>query len=325
MEKNKTWDSSIDIMRVFFLLSIIAAHSAVTSEEVTGKLAEIIWEIWQVWSCVGVPGFLILSGYLFKGKQEQFLPMLQKKMRSIVVPWLVCGTLVYFICNYPELGVQEMLQFIAGYYSYLYYIPILLVCFFIFYLLADKSGFLLGCIVINILSLYFTQCGIYHALFTDFLNIMNWIGYFSVGCLLRKYNVLIRIKFQSRAMRYMIIILALSIFVIAVASGVENYFCWIMFVAGIGTMLSIYCLCCFETIKKIPYLPQIGRWAYTIYLLHMPFVAAIKRVVRWIFPGLYIMIPVVIILIFSLVLSSIQRLSNRRILFKYVMKIIGMR
>lgn len=325
MVKNKLYYTSIDVMRVFFLFSIIAAHSSVTRAEVVGKWSELLWKIWQAWACIGVPGFLVLSGYLFKGKQESFILTVYKKIHSIIIPWIVCGTIIYFICNYPKVGIQEMIQFIVGYNSYLYYILILLGCFLIFYLISSKNIFLLFCIIINILSLYFTQCGIYHATFTNFLNIMNWIGYFSVGCLLKKYEILVKIKSQSIVVRWLMIVLSIVIFICAVLSGVENYFNWFMFIVGIGMTIGIYCFCSFEKINKIPYILKIGRWAFTIYLFHMPLVAVVKKIIRSIYPELYILIPIIIILIFYIVLDFIEKLSNKYDLVKYISKILGMR
>lgn len=325
MEKNKLYYANIDIMRVFFLFSIIAAHSSVTRIEITGKWSEMIWKIWQVWSCIGVPGFLIISGYLFKEKQESFILMTYKKVQSIIIPWIVCGVIIYFICNYPKIGVKEMIQFIIGYNSYLYYNLILLGCFFIFYLLPYNLIFFLFCIIINILSLYFTQYGIYHAVFTNFLNIINWIGYFAVGCVFKKYHILLNIKSQSIIIQWLIIALSTIIFICAVLSGIENYFNWFMFVVGVGIVIGIYCFCSFERINKIPYISKIGKWAFTIYLLHMPLVAVAKKIVRWICTDLYVLIPFVIILIFCIVLEFIQKLSDKSRFFKYITKILGMR
>lgn len=325
MEKEKLWDSGIDVMRIVLLFSIVSAHSSVSQSELNGVIADRIWKVWQVWASIGVPGFLILSGYLFKGKQEPFSMMLCKKAKSIMIPWIICGTFIYFVSNYPMISISKMLQFLSGYYSYLYYIPVLLTCFLLFYLLADKSGFLILCIVINILSLYFTQCGIHHAIFTDFLNIFNWIGYFAVGCSLKKYNILTKLKSQKIVVQCMIIFLPFGLIILAAMNSVESYFYWFAFVVGVGSTIGIYCFCSIDVVKKLPYITTVGRWTFTVYLLHMPLAAIVKRMIRWISPNLYIIIPIIVISVFCILLEMICKLSKKKILFKYIMKIIGMR
>lgn len=319
------WDSNIDAMRAVLLLSIVSAHSSVARTEINGAVAIGIWRVWQVWACIGVPGFLILSGYLFKGKQESFTVMLRKKATSVMIPWIVCGTFIFFVSNYPTFGIGKMFQFLVGYYSYLYYIPVLLVCFLLFYFMADKSVFLILCIVVNISSLYVTQCGIYHAMFTNYLNILNWIGYFAVGCLLKKYDVLIKLKYQRMAVRWLVIFFPLGLIFLAAMNGMESYFYWFAFIVGTGSAIGIYCLCGIDVVKKLPYIATVGRWAFTIYLLHMPLAAVVKRMIRWISPNLYIVIPIIVIFAFCVLLQIICKLSEKRILFKHIMKIIGMR
>ena len=80
-------------IRAFAMLSAVAAH--VNSIIATPIASRIVTTIWAVYSCVGVPWFLILSGFFFRYSKEKAGEFWKKKGKSILIPWVLCG-----ICTY---------------------------------------------------------------------------------------------------------------------------------------------------------------------------------------------------------------------------------
>ena len=176
------------------------------------------------------------------------------------------------------------------------------------------------------LSLLFTQVGIYKALFTNFLNIANWIGYFAVGCLIRKHKILEKVKTSGICFRLFLALAGVAIIIIGVLFKIETYFYLGAFPTGCVCLLGSYALCSLLRLENSKQLQNIGKWSFSIYLLHMPFVAALKHVVRAVNPGLYIMIPVMIVILFWCIFTIIKRIGkDSSVIVRRITSLIGMR
>lgn len=316
-------DNVASIMRALLLLSIVSAHSSITFNETTGVFSQNIWKIWQIWSIIGVPGFFGLSGYFFKGSQESFQTMLWKKSRGICLPWIVCGTVTYFISLYPSYNLKRYGEFIIGYNSYLYYLTILIICYLLFYKHCRSTLFLVMCIALNLGSLALTQAGVTIPGITNFLNPFNWIGYFAIGCLLKKYEILDYIKHRKSIQVCLSFLLIVTILV-GYFLNIKSYFYVFSFIVGSSAIVGIYSIACFLVFGKNDMLGQLGNYSFTIYLLHMPIVAILKKAVRLIDVNFYIAIPVITIGIFFFALTIFNKLTrNTRI--SSIQEVIGMR
>lgn len=307
-------DNTIDVMRAILLFSIISAHSSIDIMETTGPLSLLIWKIWQIISIVGVPGFYALSGYLYRGKTEPFLYMCKKKMISIVVPWSICGSIIYLITQFPQFSISALGLFLLGYNSYLYYLTVLMLCFLFFYYTYSNTGFLILSVILNLVSLLLAQNGIGLPYLTNFLNLFNWIGYFSIGCLCRKFKIFDRIK-DNTGLKIALIILLIAVSMIGVMIGVKSYFYFFSFFIGAVGILGIYSLAeIINKTKSIIWL-RIGNIAFSVYLLHMPVVAVIKKVIRHVNVNLYVVIPLLAVLVFwlcFLILNNIVKEQRRK-------------
>ena len=322
-DKEKKWDSNITATRVFLLLSIVSAHSSIRRNEVITGI--FIWRIWQVWAIIGVPGFLILSGYLFKGKPVSFKAMWKKKIQNIIIPWALCGTLIYIITQTEVISEIGYLKFMFGYGSFLYYMSVLCGCFLLFYFIFDNSVLLAGCIFLNCVSLLFVQFEVYKSPFTNFLNIANWMGYFAIGCLFRKYEVFSRIKESKPLLQQVLVLGGFVSIIIGTITNVETYFYFMAFPIGCICLLSIYSVCYLTKMGKFGFVNDIGSWAFSVYLLHMPVVAVLKRLVRAINPSGYVLIPLSTVLLFWLILRIINKAGHRNKMFDRITMLIGMR
>lgn len=323
IQKNKK-DNTITIMRALLLISIVGAHSSITRIETTGIVSLCIWKIWQVISIIGVPGFFAISGYLYRGDAEHFEVMCKKKVLSILIPWYFCGMVVYIFSSFPKYSLDTLFMFLVGHYSYLYYLTVLVVCFIIFYHIYNKTNVLIMCIIINICSLYFTQKGIVIPHITNFLNVFNWIGYFAIGCICKQFQIFSLFKENKKICIVFIALLGIMV-IVGALFRVENYFSVASFVVSFISIFGVYSLAVLLNRKNNKLLIEIGNITFTIYLLHLPFVAGVKKIIRYLNCNLYVMIPIVVILLFFILCTILKNTVKNERLLKKIFLLLGMR
>lgn len=322
-KKARKKNDRISAMRAILLFSIVSAHSSIAITETTGSLSQTLWKIWQVWSIIGVPGFFALSGYLHKGKEEKVSLTFKKKLKGVCIPWVLCGTLIYLITQYPAYNITLFSRFLVGYNSYLYYLTVLMVCYVLFYYLYKNTLFLAICIFGNIISLFLAQNGICIPGLTNFLNPINWIGYFAIGCLLKKYGGFELLE-DKRMIRIGAVAMLILLICVGALNDVTTYFYGFSFFIGAVSIVGVYSISCIPSIKNNYVFKKLGDYSFAIYLLHMPAVAMLKRIVRILNVNFYITIPVIVILIFFVVLSLVEKASKKKGL-SFLRVILGLR
>ena len=76
----------VNILRFLAILSVICAHVSTDSSSYANLVVR---------SCgtVGVGLFFFLSGYFFYYNKKDFIFFWKTKFKTIIVPWLFCGTI----------------------------------------------------------------------------------------------------------------------------------------------------------------------------------------------------------------------------------------
>lgn len=97
----------ISILRVGAMLSVVVYHCICGYSNIWG--GKWSWQIVDFWNTIAhvlsyyhMPLFVIISGFLFKyvqitGKYSNFGTFLYKKIRRIMIPYIVWGCLLYMI------------------------------------------------------------------------------------------------------------------------------------------------------------------------------------------------------------------------------------
>ena len=128
-------------LRGFSIISVAYAHSLTLSSHTPNTIGKLF-------GLIGVPLFLICSGYFFR-KQKIDWGFAQNKLRSIVVPWLIWGSFAYGlrVLSTTGLSLSEYIDFILGHGSWLYYVPVYLLIILVY-------NFFLESIVMQYLCYY---------------------------------------------------------------------------------------------------------------------------------------------------------------------------
>lgn len=123
---------AIWIMKAFAILTVIAAHVNQIIDQSFFSL--MVTRIWKLLANIGVPAFLIMSGYL-AGSSVKW----NKKWKSLILPWMICGSVTFLInCLWlRELGrnpedfftLQTWGKWVIGYKTWYYYLPVQLILF----------------------------------------------------------------------------------------------------------------------------------------------------------------------------------------------------
>lgn len=226
-------------------------------------------DIKNILGVIGVPIFFILSGFLFKRSDKTSCSQFwRKKSQSIMIPWLICGivTFLFSVLLGAEISVINVVKWILGVHTWYYYLPMLFACYLLFSIF-HSTAWLFVSVGISCISLTITQLRIWKMPFpiTDYLNVLNWMGFFAIGIIFRRFY---REGIISRFQVILSAILFLVTGVLYVFLPIEKTY-W-------NTYLVVFALCAFFFIYCISYvlsdirvLRDIGKKSYFIYLIHM--------------------------------------------------------
>lgn len=280
-DSNRLW-----ILKGLSIFSVVCAHVAYDSTQ--NPQEQVALNLLNNFGTIGVVVFFVLAGYFFSRKNEDAGIFWTKKVKHLVLPWLICGSLVYLHCfqlynihhwygwyeeNIKSFDPMMYIGYILGTNSLYYYMTMLFCCFIIFRLFRNYEPII---ILITVFSLLFlvlvgekvTIAG------TPYLNPGNWLGYFGCGVILRKsqeqvYDYIRKIKWLGVVASFIGVSL---LFGISDYGFVINYFhrLFIPFVFLQMMMLLNFSLWIEKYTKVIRnILIRIGKDSYYIYLLHM--------------------------------------------------------
>lgn len=252
------------LLKAFAILSAVCAHC--TGQKFLG--AQILR---GMFGTIGVPIFMIVSGFLFKPDEPAKLFWV-KKFRSLIVPWLVWSGLVYLascLLGIVSPSLSYFLGWVLGHESYLYFVPVLLSCFLIFRIFKAQCTIWIS-MVVTALSIIASCADLwpFSHVVTNYQNVLNWVGFFGLGLLLRQIGMQ---TVYGQIFRFRFLLLALW----GITAGLYGAF----FKAGYWSPLSLpFELLCFCVLLWLamklghrPVLQQIGKYTYPIYLTHMFF------------------------------------------------------
>lgn len=230
---------------------------------------------------LGVPIFFFTSGFFFD-RREATKVFWKKKMRSIVIPWLLYGTLLYlFACALNNFSKVELpfLKWIIGNGSWLYYVPVLIQCFILFRI-CDNKWFDMVVFLLFILSNVLCVLDIIDHLpwYTKYQMVFNWCGFFQLGMIARKNILAVITLLNRKPVKAAIVGLWILSAIYYFTTDFVGYWSPVAFVhelLGIVAFFVIADTC----LKKVNLLVDIGKNTYVIFFLHMQFgIPTVRRI-----------------------------------------------
>lgn len=262
-------NSCMNVAKCFAIISVIMAHSRNSDFYFYSNITERI-------GAIGVVAFLIIAGYYFNVAKYGIKAFFKNKITTIIVPWIFTGTIVFFVSNKGDnLFFSDWINWIIGNGTYLYYLLILLLCYLLLSFF-NKRGYLIIFILLNIISLLLTSFGVFNYLFmkhlnalviNNYLNVFNWIGYFSLGILVKGHLGLI-MEFLKK---YRLVIVVTYLFALCISFFLEpldaGYFSKLaipMQLLGVAFIFSM------STLKELnnSVVAKVAELTFAIYLTH---------------------------------------------------------
>ncbi len=289
----------------------------------------------RAFSCIGVIMFFILAGYFFQRNKYSLSLFWKNRIKNFITPWFITGYFIYYISSFygndtHVMSLKGYMNFILGWGSYFYYMTILLSFYIIFFFLRNKNLLVISTItmIITLISIFITELQVFD-LMTQFryLNIFNWIFFFSLGMLIAQRDLLNTIIIECRNYSYIIF----GLFIIGIIASVKmfgnnvSYFHVFMIMVELLGCLSIFSLSFNAGILNNP-LRKIGKLSFSIYLLHMPLAGAINIIFSKV-PALIgvIVKPVMVTLLMYLLIEVGQIFSRRIGVESLFIKLFGIR
>lgn len=179
--------TALYFVKAMAIFASVAAH--VSLIDTTTALFGYVTRFWDMFSCISVGNFLIAAGILYTRVPGDTGAFWRRKFRSMVVPWLFCGSLTYAygVLNGQPGSLLGLGNWLLGNGSWLYYVTLHLLMLILFKPFWQNVPMLVGCVALNVLQLL-------HPFVPDpfgneYLNPANWVGFFALGILLRRQGL----------------------------------------------------------------------------------------------------------------------------------------
>ena len=256
---------SLYVLKALAIICVAAAHCPGFNSPFAESARALL-------GTLGVPVFLICSGFFFK-RDEEAKTFWLKKLKTIVVPWLVWGVITFMIpvlAGTYKFGVLPLAKWIIGYKTWLYFVPVLLLCFVLFRISKARAWdiFMLTVFAASWILTY-AKVLKYGKLITEYQNVFNFTGFFLLGMFLRKKDALNKLCAAPPAAKIGVSVLWILTGVLYAVFG-KSIIYWGSLMSIPFELLgfvSLFWLSC--RISESRLLKDMGKRTFFIYFLHM--------------------------------------------------------
>lgn len=263
------------------ILTVIIAHS--DFQNVRPSWLVILF---QRIGSMGVPVFLLLSAYYYRPTKYASLQELLNSRKTTFFPWIILAGACYlwsYLRMGKEINVQSCLQFVLGYNSLFYFLSVLILLQVLFYFFRYVSIRKMAgiCIVLSIISTELAAFGITDDIIskaglTNYLNIFNWVGFFSIGLYLQTKEDSWIIGYIKKYFGWAILIWG-TLFALSgyVEHGQYGYFSILgIFMESASAILILRFA---WSICRYDWIVQLGKYSFAIYLVHINIVPIVNK------------------------------------------------
>lgn len=276
---------TVTYARAIALVSIVSAHIQFAT-----TAYEPIVRAYRIIASIGVVLYMIIAGYYYRpAHYGSIVGMAKRKLTTIVLPWFCLGTTgyLYKAILSGNLSLGEYFNFLLGNGSYLYYLSILSLCFVLFFYFHGR-WFCILCIFVTMGSLYMTQAGLLNAAIsklgiTNYLNLLNWIGFFALGVLLQRNEP---DRLYQRITKYRLYSICAFMLVYGfvfwknIPTGYFSKFGWMLELLGATAFIAIASY----IPKNCRLIKKIAGYSFTVYLVHFMVIGLFDRLYNFAVP-----------------------------------------
>lgn len=314
------------------IFSVICAHMADlpdTANAANTLCANFVKSI----GCLGVPVFLLISGYLFvKSTDRPFLAFWKNKAKTIFLPWLLWASIIYAYVSlrHGGSGVLAWAKFVIGVDTPFYYLTSLCILYLIYFTQKRNTVFIAVTAAVSVVMNLATSC-FYDTLaqfVNPFLNPVNWMVYFAAGMLIAQKRDLESIGKQLYKKRFVLLGAAVLIFAAVLIWG-DYLAYWKPYSLPVFAVVFLLAtaFCC-ETNGGATrgFWILAGEYSFAVYLLHSPVASIVlnlkNRLDLW---PLTLAAPAAVFLFMVAAVFFIDRISEKLAVAKIVKPMLGIR
>ena len=164
----------IYIVKVFAIICSITAHM-----QYNGTIGRLL----TLTGTIGVPAFLFISGMFYEIKPRKWKVFL----KGIFIPWVIGGALNWVVCYICKYNSLNLVDFLIGRGSYLWYFTVALLILFIWNYVPQKLLLILfGISILRIIAYYLDMIPQINK--NMYLSVLFWNFWFALGYFARKYT-----------------------------------------------------------------------------------------------------------------------------------------
>ena len=308
MELTKKQSDVLFVAKAFAILSVVCAHMSFTNEYFVAET------IRNCLGQIGVAVFFIVSGFFYKRTEKDRRNFWRKKVKNALIPWFVISSAVFIVSiiiggKVKALPIAFIKNFL-GIGTHYWYMSITFILFGIFKHIT-KRWELIVCVVISVVSVYLTTFKILpcNGNFNQYMNPFNWIGFFALGIILRKENLLEKlISFSMFTISFIGLVVSI-VFAVFKGSEIKAYIDMTSIFTEIFGFLFVINVS--SVFAKSKLLIDIGKKSFFIYLMHIQVAGIINT--RLPYNALFFVLRPFIALAVCYIVA---------VLFKYLLKLL---
>lgn len=278
---------------------------------------------------LGVPVFFFLSGYVFSYKP--FIICLKAKTKSLLVPWIASGSIVYLYVYLRKggLSINSFLRWLLGDGSYLWFLSVTVCLIIVGEILicgAMKLWWRYRVAIIILIVLSFMVNVLEFAEIIElhpYLNIFRWMWVFILGLAMQDTHYLDKMPgVPGCTIAFIVVLFICSIFGVSTNYWSYNWYLFSALTILVFSFVPLQKGC----ISKL--FVDIGKKSFAIYLLHMPVAGVVTNLCNRIHDTLGIITfarPYVVISATYGFILLIEIVSDRIHCKKWIQLLIGSR
>lgn len=300
----------IDFIKGLFIISVFVAHLTYKQLNNTEIIAKIFISFKETISIIGVPGFLFISGFLYDSKKYDFRNFFAKKVRRILMPWIIWGSVVFIVSSFfgerIPINITQFFAYLIGYKTLYYYNTVLIFLYIVFFRLKINKNRVMIFIALNLLSIVANL-----PIGTVYLNPLNWIGFFALGIFYKSYKEKIDLSLSNRNTTiYIMFILALIIRLIAYYKEISGfaYFSVDAFMFELTCLLIVIKVINNKAIIRFKSLERLGEKSFFVYLTHLPVAGILNILIPSTIMGFFFKL-IIITVVYKIILDILQKLK----------------